>query len=160
MQLSCITKINLFLQSVKNKELRLMNFVQLTSKSDLIGTTASTLCLIHCIATPFLFVAQAEMLGHDESHPVWWGILDIVFLVLAYFAVWWSSETTSKRWVRYGLWISWIMLTVIVLNEKLSFFHLPEAAIYFPTVSLIALHLYNRKYCHHHDGEECSLEKG
>ena len=117
-----------------------MNLVQLTSKSDLIGTAASTLCLIHCVATPFLFVAQAEILGHGDAHPVWWGFLDIFFLVISYFAVWWSSQNTTKTWVRYALWISWIVLTMIVLNEKLSVFPLLEEAIYIPTVSLIALH--------------------
>ena len=133
-----------------------MNLMQLTSKSDIIGTTASTLCLIHCIATPFLFVAQAGIIGHEEAHPMWWGLLDIVFLIISYFAVWWSSESTSKSWVRYALWISWAVLTIIVLNEKLSVFPLLEEAIYIPTIGLIGLHLYNKKYCHCNGGECCA----
>jgi len=126
-----------------------MNTFRITSKSDIIGSTASFLCLIHCIATPFLFVAQAEIIGHGEAHPAWWGFLDIVFLVISYFAVWWSSKTTSKSWIRYALWISWGVLTLIILNEKLSLVPLPEVAIYAPAISLIVLHLYNRKHCQH-----------
>ena len=126
-----------------------MNTLRLISKSDLIGSSASFLCLIHCIATPFLFVAQAEISGHAEAHPMWWGLLDIVFLVISYFAVWWSGQTTTKSSIRYALWISWVVLTIIVLNEKLSIVELPETAIYLPAVSLIVLHLYNRKYCNH-----------
>lgn len=135
-----------------------MNLVQFTSKSDIIGTAASTLCLIHCVATPFLFVAQAEIIGHGETHPMWWGFLDIFFLTISYLAVWWSSQTTTKAWVRYALWISWIALTVIILNEKLSVFPLLEEAIYVPTVALIGLHLYNRRYCHCGD-EECCVNE-
>lgn len=126
-----------------------MNTFRLTSKSDIIGSTASFLCLIHCIATPFLFVAQAEISGHAETHPLWWGLLDVFFLVISYFAVWWSSKTTTKSWIRKALWISWVVLAIIVLNEKLAVIHLPEAVIYLPAVSLIILHLYNRKYCSH-----------
>lgn len=124
-----------------------MNTFRLATKSDVIGSTASFLCLIHCIATPFLFVAQAEILGHGESHPMWWGLLDVVFLVISYFAVWWSGQTTTRSWIRKALWISWILLAIIVMNEKLAVVELPEAVIYLPAISLIVLHLYNRKYC-------------
>ena len=124
-----------------------MNTFRLITKSDVIGSSASLLCLIHCIATPFLFVAQAEISTHSETHPFWWGALDIFFLIISYLAVWWSGQTTSKKWMRSSLWMSWILLAVIVLNEKLSVFSLPEEAIYLPAVGLIILHLYNRKYC-------------
>ena len=126
-----------------------MNTFRLTSKSDIIGSKASFLCLVHCVATPFLFVAQAEILGQGEAHPIWWGLLDVFFLIISYFAVWWSGQTTTKPWIRSALWISWIILAVIVLNEKLSVVPLPEVAIYFPAISLIVLHLYNRNYCNH-----------
>lgn len=49
--------------------------------------------------------------------------------------------------MKYALWISWAVLAGILLNEKLTLLEIPEAAIYFPTVALVALHLYNRKYC-------------
>ena len=35
----------------------------LTTKSDLWGAFASGLCLIHCLATPFIFLAQAGAAG-------------------------------------------------------------------------------------------------
>ncbi|NKI32175.1 MerC domain-containing protein [Croceivirga thetidis] len=135
-----------------------MNILQLTSKSDVIGISASTLCLIHCIATPFLFVAQAELLGGTESHPFWWGLLDIAFLLVSYFAVWWSASNTTKTWVPYALWISWGFLSLIVLNEKFELMRLPEQLIYIPTVCLIIFHLYNRKY-HDCSEEQCELDK-
>ncbi|GMN05339.1 hypothetical protein MTsPCn5_07270 [Croceitalea sp. MTPC5] len=121
---------------------------------NLIGALASGLCLIHYITTPFLFVAQAGLSIHYDSHPQWWDFLDILFFVVSLVAVWWSGKTSSKPQVRLALWISWILLATVILNEKFSFFSLLEEAIYVPSVSLIFLHLYNRKYCKC-AGDEC-----
>lgn len=136
-----------------------MHAIRLTSKSDLIGASTSALCLIHCLATPILFVAQAGLSNHGESHPQWWGFLDILFLVISYFAVWWSGTTTSRAWIRRALWTSWIVLCAMVLNEKLAVFPLIEEVIYIPTTGLIFLHLYKRRYCHCGE-EECCVENG
>ena len=135
-----------------------MNSVQFTSKSDVIGATASGLCLIHCLATPFLFVAQAGLLSNEESHPQWWGVLDLVFLFISLMAIWWSVKATSKKWMRMALWASWSVLAIVVVNEKLSLFPLAEQVIYVPAVGLIFFHLYNRRYCQCNN-EICSLEK-
>ncbi len=124
-----------------------MKVIQFSSKSDVIGAWASGLCLIHCLATPFLFVAQAGLINHAAAHPHWWGILDFVFLFISLLAIWWSSKTTSKRWIRIALWTSWLLLFFVVLNEKLAIVPLAEQAIYIPAVGLIFFHLYNHRYC-------------
>ena len=124
-----------------------MNFLQLSAKSDLIGASVSALCLVHCVATPLLFVAQTGLMGHGETHPEWWGILDYVFLFISFLAIWWTSKTTTKSWMRIALWTSWSALLFFVLNEGLSFMPLPEEVIYLPALALIFFHLYNRKYC-------------
>ncbi len=135
-----------------------MNLINLTSKSDVIGATASILCFVHCVATPFIFVAHAGLALGAESHPWWWGILDLVFLIVSFFAVYWSTRTTSKKWMKIALWFSWLFLSFLLLNEKLEFVHLPEALIYLPTLSLISLHFYNRRHCQHAN-DDCSVEK-
>ncbi len=114
---------------------------------DLIGMASSGLCLTHCLATPFLFAVHAEIRIHQEPHLQWWNLLDSIFLVISFFAVWRSGRTTSKPWLRWSLWISWSLLVLVILNEKLSLFLLVEEAIYIPSISLILFHLYNRKYC-------------
>ncbi|MEM1135033.1 MAG: hypothetical protein AAGI07_04285 [Bacteroidota bacterium] len=53
-----------------------MNYFQLTkntfyTKLDLLGSLASALCLIHYLATPFLFIAHASTVGHAEASPFW-----------------------------------------------------------------------------------------
>lgn len=125
----------------------------LKEKSDILGSVASSLCLIHCMATPFLFIAQSYSATQSESTPIWWKSIDYIFLVISFFAIYWSTKTTSKKWVKPMLWISWIVLALIIINEKLEYIHLAESTIYIPAVALILLHLYNRKYC------QCNNEK-
>ncbi|MEO1012964.1 MAG: MerC domain-containing protein, partial [Bacteroidota bacterium] len=92
-----------------------MDTLALKSKSDIIGIMASLLCLVHCLATPFLFVAQAGLIGLGKTHPQWWGVLDLAFLLASLIAVWWSSENSSKKWIRTVLWSSWILLVIVIL---------------------------------------------
>ncbi|MDC6366507.1 MULTISPECIES: MerC domain-containing protein [Flavobacteriaceae] len=124
-----------------------MKLIQLASKSDIIGATASGLCLVHCLATPFLFIAQAGLIAGGEASPPWWGAIDLFFLIISFFAIIWSNKTTSKKWVGYALWACWLLLAFVVLNEKLSLVSLAEEAVYIPALGLVFFHLYNRKYC-------------
>ena len=128
---------------------------KLSIKSDSIGAIASSLCLAHCIATPILFVMQ-PLAVHAETAPVWWKNLDYTFLLLSFFAVYWSVKNSSKTWVKYALWVSWIALTSAILNEKMELLHLGEIVVYGPAISLIFLHLYNRKYCQCADETCCA----
>ncbi|MBP2830872.1 MerC domain-containing protein [Aquimarina sp. U1-2] len=108
---------------------------------------ASSLCLAHCLLTPFLFMAHSgSMLFHNE-HPLWWKSLDIIFLGLSFLAVRKSSRTTSKSKMKYAFWISWLLLFIIVINEKLALFPLAEETIYLASSLLVILHVYNLKYC-------------
>lgn len=127
----------------------------LSNRSDSLGVFASGLCLIHCIATPLIFVLQPLAVS-EEAAPLWWKSLDYVFLVISFIAVYWSAKNTSKTWMRSALWISWVALTFAILNEKMELFHLGEISIYIPAVVLIGLHLYNQKYCKCKDEECCA----
>ncbi|MEM1000261.1 MAG: MerC domain-containing protein [Bacteroidota bacterium] len=129
-------------------------------RSDTWGALASGLCLIHCVATPFIFIAHAgaHEHGHEHGHahasPLWWGTIDIIFLAVSLLAVAWSARNTSKNWMRYALIGSWLGLALVIINEKVGLLHLPEEAIYLPALALVGLHLYNRRYCQC-DEEEC-----
>ena len=132
-----------------------MKIINFTSRSDIIGASASTMCFIHCLATPFLFVAYSNTAITMETQPWWWGILDIVFLVISFFAVYWSTYNTSKRWVKYAFWTHWMLLAVIILNEKWEIAHIAEVFIYLTTLGLVFLHFYNRSYCQCEDDKCC-----
>lgn len=129
---------------------------QLHTRSDLYGSLASGLCLVHCLATPVLFAAHTGHVHGHHNSPVWWGAIDILFIIISLAAVYWSARNTSKKWMEVALWICWALLAFVILNEKFEWIHLSEAAIYFPSLLLVGLHLYNRKYCQCKD-ETCCL---
>lgn len=126
-------------------------------KTDHVGSIASILCLIHCVATPYLFVsftASAVIVQHVES-PVWWGYIDLTLVTLSVVAIYWSSKNSNSNWIKIGLYSNWFFITFLILNEKLELFLLTEWLIYIPALSLVALHQYNRKYCACYDHSCC-----
>ena len=116
-------------------------------KIDKIGIIASTLCMIHCIATPFLFLAKSCSASCCETTPSWWSSLDYIFLIVSFFAVYQTNKYSSNKYIIYAMWISWFFLLTVLLNHKFQLFILFEGAVYFPAMMLVFLHLYNLKYC-------------
>jgi len=130
-----------------------------SQKSDYIGALASSLCLIHCVATPLIFIAQTCTITCCEATPIWWKFIDYIFLAISFFAIIWSTKTTTITWVKPMLWTSWLALVALILNENLEILPLPEIAIYVPALALVILHLYNKKYCGCVDDKCCVNEK-
>lgn len=116
-------------------------------KSDTVGAISSALCVIHCIATPFLFVATVHTSACCSAAPTWWQWLDYIFLVISFIAVKKSTAQTNSNFIEFALWICWIGLTIVILNENFSWFHASENSRFIPAFSLLGLHLYNLKYC-------------
>ena len=130
---------------------------QVLSKPDIIGASISGLCAVHCILTPFIFLAQAgTSLGHIET-PLWYRTFDYVFIGVSFFAVYYAARNSAKGWVSKALWITWVVLLLGILNEAFEIMHLPEASVYIPALALAGLHLYNRRYCQCED-ENCCTE--
>ena len=59
----------------------------LKKKSDELGILSSALCMLHCIATPFLLVAFPGFLATHRGSQEWWSWLDILFLGISFIAV-------------------------------------------------------------------------
>lgn len=116
-------------------------------KPDIIGAITSSLCIIHCLATPILFIAQVGTADDHHASPFWWSNIDYVLLTISFFAVRKSSELTASNFMKPALWITWGILFLLVLNEKLELFHLAETITYIFAFTLSSLHLYNFKYC-------------
>lgn len=131
----------------------------INQKPDILGTLASSLCLIHCVATPFIFIAQSCSITCCEATPIWWKAIDYLFLVISFFAIYYATQTTSSKWVKPALWFSWFTLFIIIINEKVAWFPLNEKAIYLPALALILLHLYNKKYCQCNTTKCCTNER-
>lgn len=119
----------------------------LTQKSDIFGAAASTICLIHCLITPLIFVAQTCSKTCCSTAPTWWKMVDLLFLVISFFAVYRSTTLTTKPWLKVSFWGSWIGLALLIINDNLNLFQLAHESVYLPSLGLIILHLYNRKDC-------------
>ena len=145
-------KPRLYLQHccIKHTENNFLPMISIRSRAfDILGAFASGLCLIHCIATPFLFVAQTGLHKYISDHktaPLWWVYIDILALVISLIAIYFTAKSASGTWFKVMLYTSWLVLALIVFNEKLELFKIPEFMIYFPSIALVILHLLNLRY--------------
>ena len=116
-------------------------------KPDTIGAIVSTLCVVHCLLTPLLFVAQSYTATHSHEAPFWWKNLDYLFILISVIAVYESTKKSTNKLIKAGLWISWIMLFLLILNEKLVWIEFDEIITYCVALTLSMLHIYNLNYC-------------
>ena len=130
----------------------------LKQKSDVIGSLSSFICLIHCVFTPFLFAVQSHSSCCPTNTPLWWKSIDYIFLVISFMAVHKSANETSKRWIKHAFYAIWLFLCGIVLNERINYITIPHHLIYIPSLTLIALHFYNYKYCRCTEDTCCSVK--
>ena len=116
-------------------------------KVDYVGAIAGLLCLVHCLATPFVFIVKSCAVSCCAETPVWWQLIDIIFLIISFFAIYQSLKNSQKLWVKIALWFNWFALLCIIINEHLNFIYLAKEMMYIPSVLIVVLHLYNIKYC-------------
>ena len=124
-------------------------------KSDAIGALASGLCMIHCLATPFFFIASACCASCCNTAPLWWQWMDYFFLFISFFAIIQATRATKNEWVTYGLWTSWMALFLLIFNIKFGWVNLVENLKFIPAFTLVGLHLYNMRYCQCDKNECC-----
>ena len=118
----------------------------LAHKADIIGASASLLCMIHCLATPFVFFLKTSTAMCCSETPMWWQSIDYLFLTVAFFAVVHITKNNrTKTWLKSLLIISWIGLLIVTLNTTFFIFHISNSLAYAPAISLVTLHLYNSK---------------
>ena len=124
-----------------------MTLTQKILKSDIIGASASGLCIIHCASTPILFLANLSVLPCCETIPLWWQLLNYLFLTVSFIAVMSAVKKSTKVWLGIAFIVSWTFLFLAILIETYEIVMIPEILNYIPAFCLVALHLYNRKYC-------------
>ena len=123
--------------------------------SDLIGASASILCTIHCLATPFIFVASACTQSCCANAPTWWIAIDYIFLFISFIAVYRSTKTTSSNWIKPLIWLYWVGLFVLILVEHNLSIQISPFYKYIAALSLATTHIYNLKYCQCKNNECC-----
>ena len=118
-----------------------------TQNNDIYGIIVCALCLLHCISTPLIFFSVAASNNNKISPPFLWKNLDYLFLAISLFIVYNSAKNTTKPIMKYILGISWLGLFLVIINEKIGVFHIPELVTYITSIILALVHLYNYRYC-------------
>lgn len=122
--------------------------------SDQIGAVSSGLCMLHCFATPFLFLSQSSLIFISVDFTLPWFIINYIFLFISFIAIYYSVKNSSNRFIRIFLYLFWAVLSGLIINESLGILSIPEIATYLSASSLICLHIYNLNYCRC-DNDDC-----
>lgn len=125
-------------------------------KPDSIGAIASMLCVVHCLATPILFIAHSCCSDGCDAAPVWWKSIDFIFLTISFLSIYQSTKTTSQSAMKPILWSLWSLLAFLIINEKIHLTELPETLNYITAITLAFFHIYNLKYCQCSDDKCCT----
>ena len=119
----------------------------ITIKPDTVGSIASIMCLIHCIATPFIFITQACTMSCCAESPIWWQSLDYLFIVISFFAIFRATQTSTNKFIKIALWISWCLFFFLIVNKTIQLFYINQNVTYATGITLAILHLYNLRFC-------------
>ena len=110
---------------------------------DKIGIISSSLCMIHCMGTPFIFIAKACTTTCCSNAPTWWLMIDYLFLIISFVAIYFTTTKELKSWINISFWT--ICPRLILKNHSMYESHLQTSC--FPFII-------NSK---HSDGEKARL---
>ena len=136
-----------------------MSSLSILYKPDTIGSLASTLCLVHCLATPFIFITQACTMSCCADAPIWWQSIDYIFIVISFFAILGATKTSTNKIISRLLWITWFIFFALILNKSLGLVYLDKNFGYIAGITLAFLHIYNLRYCQCKSDNCCANNK-
>lgn len=89
---------------------------------DVIGALASSLCLVHCLLTPVLFIVKACTSSAPccADGPIWWQIIDYVFIIISFVAIFYATKNSTVKWIQFALWSNWLLLLILIVSESLG----------------------------------------
>lgn len=122
---------------------------KLSSQSaDIMGISASVLCMIHCMAFPVMIslgymVKYSDDHGHSHDH-IHWHWMDYFFIVLAIWAVFNAGKNTHSKRIKIALWTAVGIFSIAILLHEWNpiMIGISIAA----SVALIIIHIINWKY--------------
>ncbi len=115
--------------------------------ADYSGAAISFLCVIHCALTPLIFLAKPLITSAANDHQSrFWGMLNYVFLILSFIAVWYSTKHTLHPGYRRLLWIFWSLFASSIILE-LVHMETGEWLMYGSSIALATTHLMNYRHC-------------
>ena len=123
---------------------------------DNVGIIASSLCMIHCIGTPFLFIAKACSTSCCSEAPLWWQLIDYLFLIISFVAIYFVTKNSIHKWIKISFWITWFILLLSILNHTFPIIEAPKYFTYIPASAVIILHFYNLRFCKWREDSCCT----
>ena len=124
--------------------------------SDNLGILSSSLCLIHCFITPFIYMSFTSLFSQNDFLYSSWKGINIIFIVFSLIAVNRSTKKTTSKIIKPIFWFSWCFLFFVLFNEEVKFIELPELVSYLSALSLAGIHVYNLKFCGCKDENCCT----
>ena len=124
----------------------------LYKKTNELGIFSSILCMIHCMATPFLLVAIPSSSIIYQRGQLWWSWLDVLFLIISLIAVFVAVQQSKQKWVQISMIVSWFLLSFFVINERLEGIEFSFDMVYFPAFALTVFHVINIRHCRCEEG--------
>lgn len=107
------------------------------NKADLIGILSSSICLVHCLATPLLMAFGAGFL----TNPFY----EYLFLILSFISIYKATQNNDSIKIAFILWISFSgFLFSTLFHEKYDWLHYSG---YFFAILIIIGHTLNIKHC-------------
>ncbi len=107
------------------------------NKADIIGILSSSICLVHCIATPFLIIYGIGFMTNP--------IFKYLFLILSFVSIFKATENVQHTKIAALLWVSfWGFLFSNLFHEE---YHWLDYFEYLFAGLIIIGHILNIKYC-------------
>jgi len=111
------------------------------NKADLIGILSSSICLVHCVATPLLIAFGAGFITNP--------FFKYLFLIISFVSIFKATENVTSKKISLLLWISfWGFLFSTLFQEEYEWLHYSG---YLFAILIIIGHILNIKHC-----RECS----
>jgi hypothetical protein len=111
------------------------------NKADLIGILSSSICLVHCVATPLLIAFGAGFITNP--------FFKYLFLIISFVSIFKATENITSKKTSLLLWISfWGFLFSTLFQEEYEWLHYSG---YLFAILIIIGHILNIKHC-----RECS----
>jgi hypothetical protein len=113
------------------------------NKADLIGILSSSICLVHCVATPLLIAFGAGFITNP--------FFKYLFLIISFVSIFKATENITSKKISLLLWISfWGFLFSTLFQEEYEWLHYSG---YLFAILIIIGHILNIRHC-----RECSKQ--
>ena len=80
--------------------------------------TESIACMLHCLATPLLFITQAQASTLSHEVPFFWQSMNYLFIIVSLAAITRSVQNSTNTYVKILLISAWSLLSFFIINES------------------------------------------